>query len=121
MKKILILEDEEALGRIYQKKLQEAGYEVNWKQSVEEAEQVAHNFAADLVLVDHGIRGKEKSGLDFLPDLKNLLPHTKVVMLSNYNQPELERAALNAGASAYLVKINTPPKVLVNYVNGLFL
>jgi DNA-binding NarL/FixJ family response regulator len=72
-----------------------------------------------LLIIDHGIRGEKKSGLDVIPALRKCLPQSKIIMLSNYPQAQLEQQAVKAGASAFLVKINTPLKVLVNYVQKI--
>jgi len=120
MKKILILEDEDVLGKVYKKKLKAAGFDVQWVKTVEETEQLVRHFPADILLLDHGIRGHEKAGVDLIPMLRKVLPDSKILMLSNYSDFQLQSAAVNEGADAYLVKINTPPKVLVQYIEGLF-
>lgn len=119
MKKILILEDEEILGRVYKKKLEGAGFEVLWTKTIQDTEQMVHQFSADLILLDHGISGHEKAGVDIIFELRKVLPATKIVMLSNYSDFELQSKALYEGADAYLVKINTPPKALVAYIRDL--
>ena len=119
-KKIIFLEDEEVLGRIYTEHLKAAGFEVKWLKTTKETEEMAKKIKADLVLLDQGIRGENKSGLDIICSLKAALPEAKIVMLSNFSHFQLEEEALKAGAIGYLVKINTPPNALVKYVNKLF-
>ncbi|MDF2379454.1 MAG: response regulator [Candidatus Gracilibacteria bacterium] len=116
--KILILEDEEVLGRIYKKRLEKAGYVVNWCKTAEETELELEHFMADIVLLDHGIKGMEKSGLELIPTVKEHLPNAHVIMLSNYSAEQLQTDAVYKGADAYLIKINTPPKVLVEYLHS---
>ena|SRR5690606_14178679 len=119
MKKILILEDEEVLGRVYKKKLESAGFIVEWTRTIDETEKKVRDFKADVILLDHGITGHERAGVDLIGGLRTLLPHSKIIMLSNYSDFELQSKAMYEGADAYLVKINTPPKVLVSYIQGL--
>lgn len=119
-KKILILEDEPVLANIYKKNLEAAGYTVKCAVSVEEASNMLKEYMPDLALLDHGIRGQEKAGLDFVPELKSLYPEVKIVMLSNYNHHQIQEEAEDAGVDDYLVKLNTSPKDLVNYVEKLF-
>ena len=119
MKKIILLEDEEVLGKIYKKNMERAGYEVRWLKSTKETIAAAKKFKANLILLDHGIRGEDKSGLEIIADLKEAIPDAKIVMLSNYSHFQLEEEALEAGAIGYLVKINTPPSALVDYVDKL--
>lgn len=120
MNKILILEDEEVLGRIYKKYLVAAGNEVQWVATVKEAEDLIPSFQPDLVLVDHGIKGEDKSGLELIQFVKANYPTIKLVMLSNYSHSQLKEEVLAAGADEFLIKLNTPPKVLVTRVQQLF-
>ncbi len=113
---ILILEDEEVLGKIYKKKLEQAGYMVMWCKTAEETELSLESFHADIVLLDHGIKGMEKSGLELIPTVKEHLPDSLVIMLSNYSAEQLQQDAVYKGADAYLIKINTPPAALVQYL-----
>ncbi|OGJ52227.1 hypothetical protein A2335_00715 [Candidatus Peregrinibacteria bacterium RIFOXYB2_FULL_32_7] len=119
MKKILLLEDEEALGRLYKKRLDLAGYETIWTKTAEETEEIAKKFNADAVLIDHAIKGHEKSGLDITPKIKKLLPKSKLIVLSNYDQFHLEEEAKNFNVDKYLLKIETPPTELVKFLDEL--
>lgn len=112
---ILVLEDEEVLGKIYKKKLEQAGYIVVWCRTAEETELKLTHLHADIVLLDHGIKGMEKSGIELIPTVKAALPESYVVMLSNYSAEQLQRNAVYSGADAYLIKINTPPQVLIEF------
>ena len=120
MKTVLLLEDEKTIGKIYQKKLENAGYHVEWFLTAEEALQAARNAEVDVVMIDHGIRGHEVSGLDILPEMRKSLPQAKIIMLSNYSQSDMKEAALKAGADDYCIKIEMSPKILVEYIKNLF-
>jgi len=120
MKKVLILEDEEVLGKVYKRKLEGAGFEVAWMKSVEETEAYITDHTADVVLLDHGIQGHEKAGVDLIPLLKEMMPEARIIMLSNYSHSELQHRALREGAHAYLIKINTDPQALLAFIQKLF-
>jgi DNA-binding NarL/FixJ family response regulator len=62
----------------------------------------AGDLAPDVVLVDNRMPGL--SGLEVLPRLRAALPDAKLIMLSTAWSPEVERAALRAGATAYVQK-----------------
>lgn len=119
-KKILILEDEPVLANIYKKNLEAAGYVVKCAENVDDASKLLSDYMPDLALLDHGMRGQDKAGLDFVPELKSLFPDVKIVMLSNYNHHQIQEEAEDAGVDDYLVKLNTSPKDLVTYVKNLF-
>jgi len=120
VKKILILEDEEIIGRIYAHGLKDAGFRVKWETTTNGALQTAKSFKPDIVLLDHAIRDEEQSGLDIIPELKKMLPDASVVMLSNYSHTQLEKTALERGAIGYLIKLETTPALLIDYINNLF-
>lgn len=119
MKKVLFLEDEEVLGKIYRKKLEAAGFEVRWTTSIKETEQEMRRFPADVVILDHGIHDDEKAGVELLPVLKGISPNSRFIIFSNYSQYDLQDEALRLGADDYLVKINTPPEQLVSFLRRL--
>ncbi|KKP39469.1 MAG: hypothetical protein UR28_C0007G0035 [Candidatus Peregrinibacteria bacterium GW2011_GWF2_33_10] len=120
MKKILLLEDEEALGRIYKKRLDMAGYETLWTRTAEETEKVIPNFPADVILIDHAIKGHEKSGLDIVPNLRKHIPNAKLIVLSNYDKSNLQEEIKGLNIDDFLLKIETPPSQLVKYLDKMF-
>ena len=119
MKKVLILEDEEIIGRIYANGLKDAGFQVKWETTTNGAIETARKFKPDIILLDHAIRDEEQSGLDIIPELKKMLPDSSVIMLSNYSHTQLEKTALDRGAIGYLIKLETTPAFLIDYINNL--
>ena len=77
----------------------------------DEAVQMAKQHQPDLVLLD--VSMPVKDGLEALPDIRNVSPTTKVVMLSGFEASRLASTALESGASAYLEK-GIPPGELVS-------
>lgn len=118
-KKILLLEDEEILGRIYSRSLREAGFTVVWRKTIKAIQQFIGKSSADGIVLDQGIKEEEQSGMTLIPILKKKFPHAKIVMLSNYSQFQLGKKALKAGADAYWIKLNTPPSDLVRHLKKL--
>ena len=62
----------------------------------------ARALEPDVVLLDNRMPGVD--GLELLPHLRAALPEAKLVMLSTAWSAEVERAALAAGATAYVQK-----------------
>jgi len=112
LKKVLILEDEEPLGLMYKKRLEKDGFEVVWTKTSQEIEDKINSFNADIVLLDHGLHGESRSGLDVLPTIKQVLPKAYVFMLTNYSPADIKQKSLQSGADGYLVKIETSPAQL---------
>ncbi len=118
-KNIMILEDEAILGGLYKKKLEGAGYEVVLFETVNSAEDWLIKNTPDIILVDHGIKSDQKTGLDLIKFVKSNNIPAKIVMLSNYSHNDLKQEVLDAGADEFWIKLNTPPSVLIQLVGKL--
>lgn len=70
--------------------------------TVEELFEVLESEDVDVVVLD--IRMPGRTGLDALPELLSRWPDGRVVMLSMHDDPAMVRAAIERGASAYLLK-----------------
>lgn len=64
----------------------------------------------DLVLVDIGLG--ETSGLDLIKNLRNLCGHTRILVLSMYDEAMYAERALRAGAHGYVMKSEPPETIL---------
>ncbi len=62
----------------------------------------ARTLAPDVVLLDIGLPGR--SGLEVLPELREVAPRALVLVLSAHSADRMERQAVEAGAHAYLPK-----------------
>ncbi|MBN2087539.1 response regulator [Candidatus Peregrinibacteria bacterium] len=120
MKNILILEDEEVIGKIYEKALLKLGYNAKWYKTTADAEKAANKDKYDLFILDHGLVNDDRSGVELIPVLQKTNPKAKVLMLTNYSDFQVEKKARAAGAHDYLLKIDTTPNVLAEYVKKLF-
>lgn len=119
--KILFLEDEETLGRIYTRHMTEAGFDVSWAQDIPTLNRFIEMTTADIVILDHGVQDETQDGLDLIPSLKRKLPHALFIMLTNFSPFHLEKKALKVGADAYYVKLTTPPPLLIRNLKKLLL
>jgi two-component system response regulator DevR len=70
--------------------------------STEEALQVAEKYSPDVVVMD--IRMPGESGIDACRKIVTRWPSTKVIMLTSYDEDSLIFKALEAGASAFVLK-----------------
>ena len=64
---------------------------------------------ADLLILDLGMPGV--TGVHFISDIKALAPRMKILVLTANVEPRTVRAALEAGASAYLTKDGDPEEL----------
>ncbi|MBI5422004.1 response regulator [Candidatus Peregrinibacteria bacterium] len=118
---LLLLEDEEVLGRVYSRSLREAGFTVTWLKTIKDVQQFMEESSADGIILDQGIKEEERSGMSLIPVLKKKFPKAKIAMLSNYSAFDIGDQAMKAGADAYWVKLNTTPSSLVRNLQELLL
>jgi len=103
-KKILFVEDDDALAAVYIVRLEAEGLEVKRVANGEEALAAAVDYKPDLVLLD--VMMPKVSGFDVLDILRNT-PETanlKVIMLTALSQEADKKRAEELGADDYLVK-----------------
>lgn len=103
-KKILLVEDDEALANVYKLRLEIEGFETNWVANGEDALSAAISFKPDLILLDAMM--PKISGFDVLDILRNT-PETNnihVIMLTALSQPKDKERAESLGVDDYLVK-----------------
>lgn len=106
-KKILLVEDDDALANIYVEYLQAEGFEAKRVPDGEDALTVALGFRPDLVLLDAMM--PKVSGFDVLEILRQTpqTAHAKIIMLTALSQESDEQKAKLLGANDYLVKSQT--------------
>ena len=103
-KKILLVEDDEALAAVYKSRLDIEGFDTKGVFNGEEALSAAMEFKPDLILLDAMM--PKISGFDVLDILRNT-PETaqiRVIMLTALSQPKDKERAESLGVNDYLVK-----------------
>lgn len=103
-KRILFVEDDDALASVYLVRLEAEGFEVKRVANGEDALAAAISFKPDLVLLD--VMMPKISGFDVLDIIRNT-PETanlKVVMLTALSQEADKKHAQALGVDEYLVK-----------------
>ncbi|HEV3230770.1 MAG TPA: response regulator [Candidatus Dormibacteraeota bacterium] len=117
-RRILFVEDDEAMATMYQLRLQNDGYEVVWAGDGEDGLAQALEGDFDLVLLDLGL--PRLDGLAVLTALRQQRSASElpVAILSNYDEPPMVRQAQSLGVSDYLVKAETTPSRLAEAIAG---
>ncbi len=116
VKKILLVEDEDLIIKILEKKLSEKGYEVLLSRNGKEGLEAMKKEKPDLVLMDivmpklNGLETMEAMNND--PELKEL----PVIIISNSGEPvEIERVK-ELGAKDWLIKTEFDPQEIIEKV-----
>lgn len=103
-KKILLVEDDDALANTYILRLQAEGFDIRRVSNGEEALAAARDYKPDLVVLDAMM--PKVSGFDVLDILRNT-PETanlKVIMLTALSQESDKQRAQGLGVDDYMVK-----------------
>lgn len=104
-KKILLVEDDDALSGVYKSRLEMEGFDVMEVNNGEKALTAVVSFKPDLMLLDAMM--PKMSGFDVLDAMRHTsgpAATTKVIMLTALSQPKDKELARSLGASDYLVK-----------------
>lgn len=102
MSRILIVDDEPAIGWSLREVLTDDGHAVEVAASVEVALETCARFTPDMMLLDVRLPGRD--GLAALPDFRALAPAAAVVVMTAFGDLDTAVRAVKAGACDYLVK-----------------
>ena len=119
MPKILIVEDDPLMSRMYQKIFTFEEYDVILAEDGQEGLEKARSEKPTVVLLD--IMMPKMNGLEVLEKLKSD-PETKkipVVMLTNLAGQQDAETALQKGAVKYIIKSEYEPKQVTNMVKEI--
>lgn len=118
IKTILVVEDDRFIGEMYVRSLQRSGYTVDWVTSGNDGIEAATQRQYDLLLLD--VMLPEKQGHEVLRQLRtegeDKIPHSRIIVLTNFDQDDESRAAMQAKADGYLIKADITPKKLLEII-----
>ena len=120
IKTILCIEDDVFIGEMYARSLRQTGYLVDLIPNGAEGLQAALTKQYDLILLD--ILLPEKYGTEILKHLrgeKDMVPHSRILVLTNFSQDEESREAMQNKADGYLIKADITPRKLIDIIGQL--
>lgn len=100
--KVLLVDDDLALGSIVTLALEDAGYKVHYQTSLAGIRTVTAEMQPDIVVLDVEIG--TGNGLDAIPELKQTAPEVPVLVISSHVESDNVIKALEVGALTYLKK-----------------
>jgi DNA-binding response OmpR family regulator len=119
-KTILCIEDDRFIGEMYVRSLK-AGYEVDWVVDGNDGLITARNKSYDVILLD--VMLPERRGNEILDALRggavDLIPNSKVIVLTNFEQDDASRTQMQKHSDAYLIKAEITPKKLIEIIKQL--
>lgn len=103
-KKILLVEDDDALASVYVTRLQAEGFDVKRVANGEDALQSALQYRPNLILLD--VMMPKVSGFDVLDIIRHTpdISDVKIIMLTALSQESDKQRAQQLGVDDYLVK-----------------
>jgi CheY-like chemotaxis protein len=105
MKQLLIIDDQETIRFSLKRYFGRMQYEVDCAGELEEAEALIAYTAYDLVIADLSLTAAGCSeGLELIRFLRTRWPRARVIILTAYGMPAVEREALRRGADVLLHK-----------------
>jgi DNA-binding response OmpR family regulator len=120
-KTILIVEDEEDIQLLLQKRLNQAGFHCVGSSTVEEGLKCLKDVKPDLVILDLGF--KSASGIAFLQNMASYIPANvhkpPVMVLSAYGDPDIISYTKSLGVKSFITKPFDSAHILET-VNRLF-
>lgn len=117
-KKILLVEDDLDIQRVYSQKLQSEGYDVTLSIDASHALQILESERPDIILLDIMLPGA-MNGFDALQHIKQDQRYKDIPVLMLTNLDTEKDEALKIGAADYLIKANTDLPVLVEKIKSL--
>lgn len=120
LKTVLCIEDDRFIGEMYVRSLRNAGYDVDWMVDGNDGLIAARNKKYDVILLD--VMLPERRGGDILKSLRgkeDLIPDSHVIVLTNFEQDDESRMAMQQNADAYLIKAEITPKKLLSVIQQL--
>ncbi|MEK7519580.1 MAG: response regulator [Patescibacteria group bacterium] len=115
-KKVLIVEDEEIIVDLLQKKLKNEGYDALVARDGDEGLKVMRKSNPDLILLD--ILMPKMSGLEVMAEMQKdeRLKKIPIIVISNSGQPVEIDKAQRFGAKDWLVKAEFDPQEVIDKI-----
>ena len=122
-KRILLVDDEESILFALRRYFSRLGYSVDVARELEEAEALLATcdyavVIADLSLTDNG----STEGLEIVRFSRYRNRDTRVILLTAYGSPEIEREAMRRGIDAFLHKPKPLPEIadiVTTFIGGI--
>lgn len=119
MARILIVEDDPLISRMYQRVFTFEGFDVEMARDGEEGLEKAKKTKPNLMLLD--VMMPKKTGIDVLKELKadDKLKNVPVIVLTNLSSMQDAETAIELGAVKFIIKSDNKPTDVVKQVREI--
>jgi DNA-binding response OmpR family regulator len=117
--KVLIVEDDQFLSKMYQKKFEVEGFEVKVAYDGEQGLELMRSFMPDIVCMD--IMMPKLNGLEATQRAKAdpALQHIPILVLTNLSSSDDAQTAVKKGAVDFMVKSDFTPAQIIDKVKTI--
>lgn len=115
-RRILMVEDDEALAAMYRLRLEHEGHTVEIAPTSQSGLERVKANDYDLVFLDLGL--PDGDGIDLLSTLRDDQVDVAVVVLTNFTDAFARARSLELGARAYVIKADVTPAWLAQQVDA---
>lgn len=120
IKSILVIEDDRFIGEMYVRSLKHEGYDVDWVVDGHDGLVAVTSKPYDLMMLD--IMLPEMRGPEILKALRggkvDKIPNTRVIVMTNFDQDNESRMAMQHDVDAYLIKAEITPRKLIEVIKS---
>lgn len=119
MQKILMIEDDPLVGRLYKRVFELEGFQIDWSENGQDGLDKVKTVKPDIILLDVMMKGL--NGLEVLTRLKEdeKSKDIPVLVLTNVSDARITQLATEKGAVASLIKSETEPEGVIDMVKGI--
>jgi two-component system, NtrC family, response regulator GlrR len=115
--RVLVVDDDENIRYLFQKKLEHVGYLVQEASSIEQVLEMVQKCHYDAILLDNYLG--TSTAIGNIPRIVKKSPFTKVIILTGHGSIDNAVAALSEGASGFLVKSDQPDAIVQKFTELL--
>jgi len=101
-KKLLIIEDDESFAAVLARRLERHDYQVDITHTTQSGLELAEKISPEYVLLD--MKVGDDNGIHILPKLRELLPNSRIILLTGYASIATAVESIKSGADDYLSK-----------------
>ncbi len=120
IKTILLIEDDLFIGEMYSRSLTREGYQVELIANGNDGLKAALAKPYDVILLD--VMLPEKKGTEVLQALrgdgKDKVPNSRILVLTNFDQDDESKLAMQSKADGYLIKADITPRRLLEIIKS---
>lgn len=117
--KIAIIEDDLATSQMYRHKFELEGFQVECAGEGQTAIKLIEDFKPDIVLLD--VMLPNMDGVSILSAIRSRpkMANLKIIVLTNLENPDVTKKALDQGALDYIIKTEMTPRQVLERIKQL--